>query len=87
MGLPVHLSYLSFGAGTTSTPVATTYVDLQVEGHRRARLRSARLANPDPVGGHYCLQARCEWLDDANPDNNLGQENVNVASFHSPAAF
>src|SRR5206468_11490152 len=39
------------------------------------------------VGGHYCIQARLLWFDDANPDNNLGQKNVAVAPLLSPARF
>lgn len=37
--------------------------------------------------GHYCLQARLVWSDDANPANNIGQENTNVGTMHSPAVF
>ncbi len=39
------------------------------------------------MAGHYCLQARLDWADDANPDNNLGQENTDVGTAHSPAFF
>jgi hypothetical protein len=86
VGLPVHLSYLSFGAATISTPIATTYVDLGVKGsaHHPA---FAVFDWTTPAAGHYCLQARLEWADDANPDNNLGQENVDVRAHHSPAEF
>jgi hypothetical protein len=86
VGLPVHLSYLSFGAGTTTTAVGTTYVDLGVKGgaHHPA---FAYFDWTTPSAGHYCLQARLEWADDANPDNNLGQENVEVGAHHSPAEF
>jgi hypothetical protein len=27
------------------------------------------------------------WADDANPNNNLGQNNVDVVAAHSPAEF
>jgi hypothetical protein len=40
-----------------------------------------------PVAGHYCLQASLNWHDDAIPDNNLGQENLNVGVASSPANF
>lgn len=39
------------------------------------------------TAGHYCLQVKLNWADDANPQNNLGQENTNVGLFHSPAVF
>ncbi len=85
-GLPVHLSYLSFGAATTSTPVATRLVDLGVKGSAHCPAY-AHFDWRTPGAGHYCLQARLEWADDANPDNNLGQENVQVGELHSPAEF
>ena len=86
VGLPVHLSFLSFGVGTTSDDVGTTFVDLGVKGsaHHPAL---AFFDWKTPAQGHYCLQARLEWSDDANPDNNLGQENVNVGVTASPATF
>jgi len=40
-----------------------------------------------PPTGHYCLQVSFNWLDDANPYNNLGQENTQVGVAHSPVAF
>jgi hypothetical protein len=33
------------------------------------------------------LQARLHWSDDANPKNNIGQENTNVGIAASPAVF
>jgi hypothetical protein len=85
-GLPVHLSFLSFGASTISTPIAMTNVELGVKGgaHHPA---FAVFDWRTPSSGHYCLQARLAWLDDANPDNNLGQENVEVGVAKSPALF
>ncbi len=87
VGLPVTFSFLSFGAGTVSNPIGKTYVNLGVKGginhpvFARMRWRTPALA------GHYCLRAAFEWLDDLNPDNNLGQENTTVADAHSPATF
>ena len=86
VGLPVHLSYLSFGAGTVSHPVATRLIDLGVKGSSKCPA-FAFFDWPTPPAGHYCLQARLEWSDDANPNNNLGQENVEIGVPHSPAAF
>ena len=38
------------------------------------------------VPGHYCLLVNLIWLDDANPNNNVGQENTNVRALNSPHA-
>jgi hypothetical protein len=77
-GLPVHLSFLSFGIGTTSTAVGKTYVDLGVKGSA-AHPAFAHLTWRTPVTpGHYCLQAFLDWPDDANRENNLGQKNTTV---------
>jgi hypothetical protein len=86
-GLPVHLSFLSFGVGTTSTPIASRQVDLGVKGSPHQPVFAVFDWRTPPEEGHFCLQARLEWFDDANPDNNLGQENVEVGVAHSPAEF
>jgi hypothetical protein len=31
-----------------------------------------------PVPGHYCIQVVLKWIDDVNPENNLGQNNVDM---------
>ena len=85
VGLPVQLSYLSFGVGTTSHPIAATFIDLGVKGSPRNPGFAVFDWRTPSTAGHYCLQARLDWSDDANPDNNLGQENVTVSVAHSPA--
>jgi hypothetical protein len=85
IGLPVEFSFLTFGIGTTSTPIGADKVDLQVKGLPPS-VAKVRWRTP-VVAGHYCIQVRLVWADDANPNNNLGQENVNVALAHSPATF
>ena len=40
-----------------------------------------------PGAGHYCLQVAFGWVDDSNPTNNLGQENTQVGTSHSPVSF
>jgi len=41
-----------------------------------------------PTGpGHYCLQVLLVWIDDANPANNMGQNNLDIVAAHSPAEF
>ncbi len=86
VNLPARFSYLTFGVGTTSTFIAETHVDLPVRGapgHPTfARVPWRTPATP----GHYCIQVELIWSDDANPANNLGQENVNVKALNSPRA-
>lgn len=87
INMPVEFSYLSFGIGTQSHPIGTTKVDLHVKGSpqhpstARMRWRTPR------ERGHYCIQVKLVWSDDANPNNNLGQENTHVGITESPAFF
>jgi hypothetical protein len=85
-GLPVDFSYLSFGIGATSTPIGTTSVNLPVRG-AAGHPATAAVRWRTPSTGHYCIQVKLIWADDANPNNNLGQENTNVGTAHSPARF
>ncbi len=86
-GLPVHLSFLSFGIGITSTPVGAATVNLGVKGSSRCPAFAEFIWRTPPIPGHYCLQALLVWPDDANPANNLGQKNTQVGAMHSPATF
>lgn len=87
VGLPVTFSFLSFGAGTVSNPIGKSHVNLGVKGGIN-HPAFARIKWRTPAqAGHYCLRAAFEWLDDLNPDNNLGQENITVAEANSPATF
>jgi hypothetical protein len=85
--MPVTLSFLSFGIATKSTPVATTPINLGVKGSPQHPAFAIFTWRTPREPGHYCLQAELHWHDDANPDNNLGQENVSVAVLASPAHF
>lgn len=85
MGLPVVLSYLSFGVGTVSHPIGQTSVDLGVKGGPGHPAFATVAWRTPPAPGHYCIQVAFAWLDDANPNNNLGQENASVVLAHSPA--
>jgi hypothetical protein len=88
INLPVHFSYLSFGVGQQSHVIGTTYVDLPVKGVAGCPALATQKWRTPAAGGHYCLQVRLEWADDAEPGNNLGQENVDVKALNSPhAAF
>jgi hypothetical protein len=87
VGLKVIFSYLSFGVATVSNAIGTTFVNLGVKGGVNhpadARMPWKTPATP----GHYCLQVLLVWIDDLNPANNLGQNNLDVVAAHSPAQF
>jgi len=87
VGVGVELSYLSFGVQTVSHPIAMGSVNLGVKGSADCPAFLELDWETPVVGGHYCLQARLLWFDDANPENNLGQKNVAVAPLSSPARF
>jgi len=81
----VRFYYLSFGAGTVRHYIGETYVDVPVKGSPLGPAQ-ARMGWTTPPAGHYCIQAELNWIDDANPLNNLGQENVDVKKLNSPNA-
>jgi hypothetical protein len=81
----VRFFYLSFGAGTIRNYIGETYVDVPVKGSPLGPAE-ARMAWTTPPAGHYCIQVELNWIDDANPFNNLGQENVDVKKLNSPNA-
>lgn len=87
VGVGVELSYLSFGAQTVSHPIGTGFVNLGAKGTADCPAFLEMDWQTPEAAGHYCLQARLDWFDDANPDNNLGQKNVTIASAQSPAHF
>jgi hypothetical protein len=87
-GLPVKVSYLSFGIGTTRHDVGMTSVDLPVKGAVGCPATAVVPWHTPAAPGHYCLQVDLLWDDDANPANNLGQHNTDVKPLNSPhAAF
>jgi hypothetical protein len=88
VNLPVEMSFLSFGVGATSTPIGVTHVDLPVKGVAGCPAFAALKWHTPATPGHYCLQVRLIWADDAEPGNNMGQENTQVKALNSPhAAF
>lgn len=87
VGVGVELSYLSFGAQTVSHPIAAGAVNLGAKGTIDCPAFAEFAWTTPADGGHYCLQARLVWADDANQNNNLGQKNVNIAAATSPARF
>ena len=84
-GLPVAFSYLSFGIGTQSHPIADTTVNLGVKGGPDQPAFARMPWTTPSVAGHYCIQALLEPASDANWKNNLGQQNTQVVAAHSPA--
>ena len=86
-GLPVYLTYFGFGAGPSGTLVGKTIIDLGAKGTSQCPAFASFVWKTPVHAGHYCLQARLDWADDANPNNNMGQENTNVGTLHSPALF
>ncbi|MEO8440647.1 MAG: hypothetical protein ABI540_10560 [Spartobacteria bacterium] len=85
--LPVDLRFYGFGAGTSGTFIGQTYVDLGAKGTAQCPVFASFLWKTPEQAGHYCLQAKLIWDDDANPNNNLGQENTTVGTIHSPVSF
>ncbi len=88
VNLPVRFSYLDFGIGTANVPIGFDKVDLPVNGAVGHPAIAHRKWKTPKTAGHYCIQVEPVWPDDANPANNLGQENTNVKALNSPhAAF
>ena len=87
VGMPVIFTYMDFGAGTNSNNIGHTTINLSViGGSENPSFAQVKWKTPSIVG-HYCIQAKLVWPDDKNPENNLGQENVNVVEVYSPAIF
>jgi hypothetical protein len=86
-GMPVIFSYLSFGATVQSHYIGTTVIDLGVKGSAHCPAQTTMNWTTPAVPGHYCVQVSFTWIDDANPLNNLGQENTHVVQAASPAVF
>jgi hypothetical protein len=86
-GLPVRFSYLSFGVGTQSHFIGQTHVNLGVKGGPNHPAFATVPWRTPAQAGHYCLRVSFSWVDDVNPNNNLGQENTDVGKAASPATF
>lgn len=86
VNLLVRFHYLSFGAGTVKHYIGQTLVTVPVKGAPGLPAFAAHDWTTPQAQGHYCIQVELVWPDDANPKNNLGQENVNVKKLNSPNA-
>jgi len=84
--LPVEFSFLTFGVGTVSTPIGATAINLAVKGAIGEPQEAFVDWRTPATLGHYCVQVKLIWPDDAEPRNNLGQENVDVKKLNSPKA-
>jgi hypothetical protein len=82
----VRFYYLSFGAGTIRNYIGEKFVDVPVKGAVGLPAVAKHVWTTPAAAGHYCIQVELVWPDDANPDNNLGQENINVKKLNSPNA-
>lgn len=87
IGLPVLFYYLSFGNGVKGHPIGATAVNLGVKGGPDHPAFAPMKWKTPPGPGHYCILVLLAPVDDDNFLNNLGQENLNVVSPHSPAEF
>ena len=85
--MPVHLSFLSFGAGTQLHLIGTEKVDIGVKGGANEPAFVHFEWTTPRESGHYCLQALLDPVDDAEFGNNLGQHNTNVVDTQSPGVF
>ena len=77
----VAVEMRSFGIGTPLlSAIGSDVVDVPAFGSTLARVDWHTPA----TGGHNCLIARIYHLDDANPANNVGQHNTDIATPASP---
>jgi hypothetical protein len=80
-GTRVDLVWMEFGAGGTIKHAAgTQFADVPI-WPGVAQTHFAWTTPPDP--GHYCLAATLFHPDDADPSNNVGQNNTQVYAAHS----
>lgn len=85
MGMQVGFSYKSFGAGVGLHPIGRKTINLGVKGgiNHPATAKILWVTPSEP--GHYCLKAELFWIDDANTENNIGQNNIRIIKPLSPA--
>lgn len=85
MGMHVDFAYKSFGAGAGLHPIGNSTINLGVKGGTNHPATAKILWVTPPVPGHYCLKAELFWIDDANPENNVGHNNIRIIKPLSPA--
>lgn len=87
VGLPVRFSYIDFGIGGAPNLIGVKNVDLPVKGAIGHPAYASIPWKTPSTAGHYCIRVQLIWSDDANPLNNLGQENTDVKPLNSPHAL
>ena len=87
VGLDVDFYYHDFGIGPNPILVGSDTVTLPVKGAPGHPVVARSIWRTPRSEGHYCLKVQLNWTDDANPKNNLGQENTTVGTTSSPAVF
>jgi hypothetical protein len=87
VGLPVRFTLHGFGIGTAGVPLGATTVDLGVRGGANHPAFATITWTTPATAGHFCIRTHLDWIDDANPANNQGQENTRVGAPSSPAQF
>jgi len=79
ISMPVVFSLLHFGVGgTTLQSIGTAIIDLPVRGAPGEPAVAQTSWTTPAAPGHFCLQVEAVWNDDANPLDNIGQENTVV---------
>lgn len=84
VGMRVDFGFLAFGAATTLTHIGSTFVNVGVKG-APDHPAHARMKWVTPGAGHFCIRVAFQWDDDLNPENNVGQNNIDVVAAQSPA--
>jgi hypothetical protein len=87
VGLGVDFFFHDFGIGTAPLTIGADSVTLPIKGAPGHPAKAKATWRTPDTPGHYCLKVQLNWTDDANPKNNLGQENTNVGTASSPAVF
>ena len=87
VGMPVFFGFLTFGIGIVPTLIGVSIVNLPVKGASGHPALTSHDWQTPATAGHYCVQIGLYWPDDAEPGNNIGQENVDVKKLASPATF
>lgn len=52
-----------------------------------AAIATFKWHTPNVADAHFCIQVECHHVDDREPNNNLGQENTNIAKPASPVTL
>jgi hypothetical protein len=87
VGMKVDFAFHDFGIGPAPIAIGSDMVNLPVKGAPGHPALARAIWRTPVTPGHYCIKVQLNWTDDANPRNNLGQENTNVGTASSPAVF